>query len=148
MTHPAFTFIANGKPAAQGSKRHLGRGIMVEASKRLPGWRNDVAFAAQQAMPVDWPRNGAMRLDLVFRFARPQSHYNSRGELKPTAPQFHTTATGDIDKLTRAIGDSLTAAAVWLDDAQLVEMHVYRVFASNTEPPGVTGTVTALEHRR
>jgi len=148
MTHPAFTFTANGKPAAQGSKRHLGRGIMVEASKRLPGWRNDVAFAAQQAMPVDWPRDGAMRLDLVFRFARPKGHYNSRGELKPTAPTFHTTATGDLDKLTRAIGDSLTAAAVWLDDAQLVEMHVHRTFASNTEPPGVTGTVTALEHQR
>lgn len=147
MTHPTLTFTVYGKPAAQGSKRHLGGGVMVEASKRLPGWRNDIAFAAQQAMPLDWPRNGAMRLQLDFRFQRPAAHYRSNGELKPTAPAFHTTATGDLDKLTRAAGDAITASGAWLDDAQVVELHCTRAFATLEEPAGLTATITALEHR-
>lgn len=148
-THPSITFQVHGKPAAQGSKRHLGRGIMVESSKRLPGWRSDVAFAAQQARPVGWPLNGAMHVRVHFTFARPLSHHvsgNRSRELKDSAPQHHTTIAGDLDKLARALCDALTAAGVWLDDAQVVELHATRAYSPPGEPEGATVTVTALEH--
>ena len=31
-----------GIPAPQGSKRHVGRGIMIEQSASLPAWRNQL----------------------------------------------------------------------------------------------------------
>ena len=35
-----------GLPAAQGSKKHVGRGILVESSKKVAPWRQDVRYAA------------------------------------------------------------------------------------------------------
>ena len=34
-----------GIPAPQGSKRHVGHGIMIENSKRVKPWRQDVKEA-------------------------------------------------------------------------------------------------------
>lgn len=149
-----FGFKVHGKPATQGSKRALGRRgggpiIMVESNKRLPGWRNDVAFAAQQAMPSSWPPTGAMLLHVTFQFARPKAHHvagDPSRPLKANAPRFHTTIAGDADKLARAICDSLTTAGVWLDDKQVVDLHCIRIYAEPGEPEGATITVRALEH--
>ena len=44
-----LSFFVPGKAAAQGSKRHVGRGVMVEMSKDLPAWRTAVANAARTA---------------------------------------------------------------------------------------------------
>ena len=33
--------------APQGSKKHVGNGIMVETSKRLKAWRNQVEFESK-----------------------------------------------------------------------------------------------------
>lgn len=152
MNH--FTFKVHGKPATQGSKRAMGRRgggpiIMVESNKRLPGWRNDVAFAAQQATPPDWNPAGPMQLQCTFYFARPKSHHvagDTSRPLKATAPQHHITIAGDVDKLARAICDSLTTAAVWLDDKQVITLHCTRRYADPGQPEGATITVTALEH--
>ena len=149
--HPSFSFQVHGKPAAQGSKRHLGRGVMVESSKRLPGWRNDVTFAALQARPPGWPVTGAMAVEVLFTFQRPQAHHISSDRsrpLKPTAPQFHTTIAGDLDKLARALCDAITASGSWLDDAQVVDLRCRRGFAPPGEPEGATVTITALEHQQ
>ena len=35
-----------GVPAPQGSKRHIGHGIMIENSKKVKPWRQDVRAAA------------------------------------------------------------------------------------------------------
>ena len=43
-----ITFWVDGLPAAQGSKKHVGRGIMVEANKNLPAWRKAIAAAARE----------------------------------------------------------------------------------------------------
>ena len=40
-----------GIPRPQGSKRHVGRGIMVEASRHVGQWRNDVMSAAAARLP-------------------------------------------------------------------------------------------------
>jgi crossover junction endodeoxyribonuclease RusA len=149
-----FSFEVYGKPATQGSKRALGRRgggpiIMVESNKRLPGWRNDVAFAGQQAMPDTWPVTGAMGLHVAFRFARPKNHHTGndpRRPLKSNAPRFHTNIAGDVDKLARAVCDALTTAGVWLDDKQVVDLHCIRVFAEPGQPEGATITVQSLEH--
>ena len=52
-------FFVEGIPASQGSKRHVGRGILIESSKRVKPWRSDVRIAAQEArgdrLPVPKP---------------------------------------------------------------------------------------------
>ena len=48
----AVRIVADGVPAPQGSKKHVGRGRMVEASKTLPAWP-----AVEEAAPAE-PAHG------------------------------------------------------------------------------------------
>jgi len=142
-----FTFTALGKPATQGSKRHVGRGIMIESNKRLPGWRSDITSAAIRAIPDGWPRQGPMSLAVVFTFARPANHHiasNRTRPLKPDAPFWHTAVTGDLDKLARAVCDAITASGAWLDDSQVVELHCVRRYAEPGQPEGAAITIESL----
>ena len=38
-----------GIPAPQGSKRHVGNGIMIEQSASLPAWRNQLIYDIKKA---------------------------------------------------------------------------------------------------
>ena len=62
-----------GDPAPQGSKRHVGNGIMVESSKKLPVWReqliNDIAHAADGCV-----FDSAIQVTLIFKFPRLKSN--------------------------------------------------------------------------
>ena len=40
----------------------------------------------------------------------------------------------DLDKLVRSIGDSLTDAGVWGDDAQVVSLACEKVYADDKQP--------------
>ena len=44
------TIKVSGEPAPQGSKRHVGGGRMIEASKKLPPWREAVRAEVQRTM--------------------------------------------------------------------------------------------------
>ena len=46
---PMVEIRVYGIPRPQGSKRHVGRGIMVESSRHVGQWRNDVMSAAATA---------------------------------------------------------------------------------------------------
>ena len=120
-----YSFTVLGTAAPQGSKRHVGNGVMLESSKRLRPWRQDVRFAALARRPPDWDMTPPMRLDLVFWFARPASHYGTKNGityLKANAPVHPVSARlGDIDKLSRAVLDALTGVA-YLDDRQVVDV--------------------------
>jgi len=41
-----YSFTVWGIAAPQGSKRHVGNGVMLESSDRVRPWRQDVRFAA------------------------------------------------------------------------------------------------------
>lgn len=134
MSNPAaLSFIVNGTPAPQGSKKHVGRGIMVEANKALPSWRADVIAAAVEAMqtwPGPFPLDGPLTLEVSFSFPMPASRPKKVRELgrcpKVTAP--------DTDKLVRAIGDALTQAGAIVDDAR-----IFTVIADKWETTGTAG---------
>ena len=137
-------FFVEGIPASQGSKRHVGRGILIESSKRVKPWRSDVRIAAQEArgdrLPV--PKPGPIYLTLTFWFPRPKSHYGTGRNadiLKPSAPASMTVKP-DIDKLERAILDALTGV-LWEDDSQVVHLTATKRYAPLGELPGVTITL-------
>jgi crossover junction endodeoxyribonuclease RusA len=117
-------FFVPGVPVAQGSKRHVGKGIMVEQLKNLGPWREAVINAA-----------------LTFRFPRPKHHFGTgrnAEKLKLSAPIYKESAP-DLDKLVRAVGDALTQAGVLRDDALIVALAAAKVY---DEHPGAKVVIT------
>ena len=126
-----YSFTVWGTAAPQGSKRHVGNGVMLESSDRVRPWRQDVRFAALERRPPDWDMTTPMQLDLTFWFARPASHYGTKNGisyLKANAPAEPVSArVGDIDKLSRAVLDALTGVA-YLDDRQVVDLQARKAY--------------------
>lgn len=134
-------FFVRGIPRPQGSKRHVGRGIMVESSKGLKTWRGDVrdvAISAAASQGWGLPAKGTpISIRTVFAFDRPETHLRSGGiEFKSVGITVRDLAKGarvrptgkpDTDKLLRAIGDAL-ATVVYHDDSPIVEAHAYKVY--------------------
>lgn len=125
IADPTTLVVAvTGRPATQGSKRHGkgGRG-MFEANPRTKGWRADIVAAAREAMGTGWHTyTGPVAVHAVFTFARPK---------RPARkwPWPCNRASGDLDKLLRALFDALTDAYVWRDDSQVIS-----VIADKTYP--------------
>lgn len=115
----AVTISVVGTPAPQGSKRHVGGGVMVESSKAVRPWREAVAHAALDAKaPV---LAGPVQLDVAFFIRRPKSHYGTGRnacEIKRSAPK-RPASRPDLDKLLRSTLDGLSGIA-YADDAQVV----------------------------
>lgn len=119
-------FVA-GHPAPQGSKRHVGGGILIESSKRCKPWREHVA---QTVLPV-WgqqpPIRGPVSLELEFVMPRPAATPKRR-----TPPAIKKP---DVDKLIRAVLDALTKV-VWADDSVIVEVRASKRLAEIDGQPG------------
>lgn len=135
---PGATLIARsvfvpGKPAPQGSKRHVGNGRMVEASKALRPWRNLIAATARLKggiLPV-----GPIHAEVDFVMPRPKQ------TPKRTPPA--TKRTGDLDKLVRAVFDALTG--IWVvDDCLITSLTATKRIAEAGEPSGVHVKLTEL----
>ena len=126
-----YSFTVWGTAAPQGSKRHVGKGIMLESSDRVRPWRQDVRFAALEERPSGWDMATPIYLELVFWFPRPASHYGTKNGisyLKANAPVEPVSARlGDIDKLSRAVLDALTGVA-YLDDRQVIELEARKSY--------------------
>lgn len=106
-------FVA-GLPAPQGSKRHVGRGVMVESSKRLKPWREDVRQGVLAVLGDAPPLDGPCIVRLTFWLPRPKSHPKTRRTLPVTTP--------DLDKLARGVLDALTSAGAIRDDSIVVTL--------------------------
>jgi crossover junction endodeoxyribonuclease RusA len=123
------TVRVDGNPAPQGSKRHVGHGRMVEASKRLRPWRATVAAAVKAAVGAQVPfPDGPVIVTLEFVMPRPVS--------TPKRSTPPAVKRPDIDKLCRAILDAITGAAI-ADDSQVTLMVAHKRIAEIAETPGV-----------
>lgn len=148
---PVLSFRVVGSPAPQGSKtayanKATGRAHMVESSKSVKPWRQDVVAAAQAATEgTDWAAPAQAKAILVFYFRRPKSHYRTGRNahmLKPDAPAYHSTKP-DGDKLCRSTFDALTTAAVIKDDCTIVDFRVQKLYVPATVPSGASIWLTA-----
>lgn len=136
-----LTFRVYGTPAPQGSKagfvnKATGRVSMVESSKRVAPWRQDVKHAALNAIDeCGWQKideRRPVRLQVTFYLPRPKGHYRTGANahlLRDAAPPF-PSGKPDIDKLQRSTLDALGEAGVWGDDCQVVEVRARKEFAS------------------
>jgi crossover junction endodeoxyribonuclease RusA len=125
-----ITIEVRGLPAPQGSKRHVGHGIMVESSRAVGPWREAVRAEAQRA--VKHPFVGPVKVEITFGLPRPRSHYGTgknAGRVRDGAP-WYPHGRPDLDKLARAVLDGLTAGCSWVDDAQVVCLTARKVYDS------------------
>jgi Holliday junction resolvase RusA-like endonuclease len=131
LIDPLLDLVVVGLPQPQGSKRHVGGGVLVESNaKTLMPWRSTIAFAAADKYREP-PSREALRVTLAFSFPRPSSHFGTgrnEGELRGSAPAYKTTKP-DLDKLVRAALDALTGI-VFVDDAQVAELLAWKDFGS------------------
>jgi len=151
----ALAVWAPGKPIPQGSKTRGRWGLYDDHATTLKPWREIVTVSAQQtARARKWQTTKqAVRVDLLFAFERPRSHFGTgrnSARLRSDAPArpITTPSSGDIDKLTRAILDALTAAKIWRDDVQVAVLVAAKVWAGShhtlPEYPGARITITEL----
>lgn len=123
-------FIVYGTPGPQGSKRHVGKGIMVESSAKVKPWREAVKYAALMAMKYTGIRptayvEGPVELEVVFTLPKPKS-----------APKRRVTVpdrTPDLSKLIRSTEDALTDVGLWEDDARVVRCKASKVYPNEGE---------------
>ncbi|KAF1008977.1 MAG: hypothetical protein GAK28_00609 [Luteibacter sp.] len=134
--------VAYGTPGPQGSKRHLGGGVMVESSKKVKPWRQDVKAAALEARAGATPIDAPVVCRMVFTLPKPTS--------APKRRRTWPMRTPDLSKLARSTEDALTEAGIWRDDARLVEYERLAKVYPGEDPealdaPGVRIVLRALE---
>ena len=141
MQHLTFT-VAGMAPAPQGSKRHVGNGVMIESSANVKPWRY---LVQQAAVATEHPTfQGPISLSCVFLFPRPKSHFTPKGILKPSAPSYHSVKP-DGSKCLRSTEDALVDAGLIQDDARIaISSHTKRYIHDN-EHPGAIISIIALD---
>ena len=146
-------FDVFGMPAPQGSKKFVGttkagRGIMVESSKKVKPWRQDVKaqalklidFAGSQfpEFGSQYPVGGPLWVSMVFTMPKPAS--------APKRRQTWPDKKPDLSKLARSTEDALVDAGLILDDSRIVEyVRLAKVFPGedpqSLRSPGVSITI-------
>jgi len=138
-----------GTPAPQGSKRHVGRGVMVESSKKVKPWREDVRQAALVALAEspEWDPGAAQLVaHMTFTLPRPRSHFRTGKNahlLRDGAPRLLHSTKPDLDKLLRSTFDALGSAGVYVDDSRLAQVFAVKVYASADPTARVAGGLSA-----
>jgi Holliday junction resolvase RusA-like endonuclease len=151
-------FRAAGEPIPQGSKkvwlnRATGKPQLAEdAGIRHASWRREVtatALEAKHLAGLSGPLIGPVTILLTFYIQRRQGDYgtgrNAR-TIKLSSPPY-PTGVPDLDKLVRAVFDSLTDAKLWVDDAQVVALTARKRWVDRfaEESQGVEVVVGLLE---
>lgn len=143
--HPGYRIVVYGSPAPQGSKKFVGmaggHGQMVESSKKVKPWRQDVKDAALKARAGAAPLDCPLRVSMIFTVPKPSSAPKMRRTFPMRKP--------DVSKLARSTEDALTDAGIWIDDARVVEYaRLAKVFPREgtdaLESPGVTIVIEVL----
>lgn len=117
-----FRVAGTAKP--QGSKvpgvSDAGKKFVREqAGAALVKWRKAIIKAAGEAMGDTPPSKLPLKLEIIF--------YMQRGK---TVKRVHHTVYPDLDKMIRAVGDSLKIAGVVADDAQFIYIVAQKFYVS------------------
>jgi Holliday junction resolvase RusA-like endonuclease len=122
-----------GNPASQGSHAIMyGRIVQVNSSKHK-AWRKAIVQEAIATLPDDWqPIDEPCELIVNFYLPKPKTVDRQLPSVSP-----------DLDKLIRAVGDSLTDSGVVTDDSRIVRISARKLYAEGIQP-GATIQVKTL----
>lgn len=141
-----ITLRVYGSPAPQGSKRFVGmkggRGVMIESSKKVRPWRQDVKAAAEAVRNGAAPLDGNLVLRMVFTVPKPKS--------APKTRRIYPNVKPDVSKLARSTEDALVDAGLIADDARIVGYdRLWKVYPKEDmealEAPGVSIQIRQVE---
>lgn len=143
MSAPALAFRTIGLPVAQGSMSAfvVGKRAIVtdQKGKTLKPWREALRSDAVTAAGEDWqPLAGPVKVTLLFALPKPASAPKRR-RVWPVGKR-----SGDLDKLTRAVLDALTQAAIVRDDSQVVDLRAIKDYPGPDVALHVPGVVVAV----
>jgi Holliday junction resolvase RusA-like endonuclease len=117
-----LTIDVSGEPASQGSHSVINGRIVQVNSAKHKRWRNAVVFAALDLITEDWtPIDEPVELSVIFYLPRPKTVLDR--PLPSVMP--------DLDKLIRAVADSLTDARIYEDDSRIVRITAAKVYADH-----------------
>jgi len=128
--------VVYGIPGAQGSKKFVGmvggHGMLVESSKKVAPWRQDVKEACLKAGRPHTA--GPVVMEMVFTLPKPKS--------APKRRRIFASKTPDVSKLARSTEDALTQVGFYEDDARIIEYRrLAKVYPNedrdSLESPGV-----------
>ncbi len=124
MKQITVQFFAPGLPITKGSKksvgmnRRTGQAILVEVAKGLPHWMKTVATCAREELKE---KHGVDRLEIknpifsaIYYIPIAPSRLKGKNALAPNDPH---TQKRDLDKMNRAIYDSITGILIKDDGA-------------------------------
>lgn len=131
-----LTLLVYGtEPGPQGSKRHVGNGRLIEASKKVAPWRAAVADAVklawlehQEIISFDKP----VELAIHFYLPKPKS-----------VKREHPSVPPDLDKLCRSTFDGLVQGGALADDSLVCRLITSKEYAEN-RPIGAVITIREL----
>ena len=137
-------WVRGVEPAPQGSKRYVGGnaasgGRFIEASKKLEPFRQAIGqsvIAHMSKMSDTTPFTEPVEVEAIFVLPKPK-----------TVKRFWPSVSPDLDKLCRALGDSLSlerycdGKPLIQDDALIVTWRAQKVYG-DPEEMGVYFTVT------
>lgn len=150
ITEPR-AFLVTGDPVQQGSmtckSKHapgFKANVQPDNAKTLKPWRALVAGAARLHTPEKAGEYQPVSLVITYSLARPGYHYGTGRNADRVKPQYRKTlptkqGTLDVDKLERAILDSLQASGTLLNDAQVVDVSHKKRFTLPDPPDRTVG---------
>lgn len=149
-----FALTVYGRPAPQGSKRHVGKGVMVESSPHVKPWREAVRSSAVDELEhwraarlrdIDLGRDRATPLGgwpvavrMIFTLAVPAS----------AKPGSRPAVMPDVSKLVRSTEDALVDAGVLADDKLIVEYDRVAKVYPNWDPEALDRPGAVIKIRR
>lgn len=145
----SLSFSVSGIPQAQGGVRPVptkqGVRLISTGSVGLQEWRNKVTQVAGFAVNLaHWEATGSpVEVELVFFLPMPKSAPKASRQIGIA----HHPRKPDLDKLERAILDSLTRAGVYLDDAQVAVLSAAKYQVADHRLCGVEVLVRAVDAR-
>lgn len=127
-----LTIDVSGDPASQGSHSVIhGRIVQVNSAKHKR-WRNAVSFAALDLVTDGWELlDEPLELSVIFYLPRPKS-----------VTRTHPAVMPDVDKLLRAVCDSLSGI-IYVDDSRIIRATAVKAYA-DARGPGASIRVNTL----
>ena len=107
----------------------------------IDAWKAAIAYGSRIHRPK-LPLTGPLEVNLSFVFDRPKSHYKGTF-LRENAPTHHIVKS-DIDNLGKAVFDTLTREAFWVDDSQIARTYLCKRYVSRDEKSGVLIFISPL----
>lgn len=144
-----LSFFVAGIPVTQGGMRAVGNPgtgrpvLITTGGKGLNQWRKHVHQVAELAMLTQQWETCTGPVEVAYRFLIPMPASRPASLRRQLiAP---STVRPDLDKLVRAIGDSLTSAKVYGDDCQIFMAHTSKYEVTATALAGVEVVVATHE---